>query len=247
MDLIISAVSQRTGSTLLQRIFNKRKNTLIWGEHGGVLKVYLNIYETTSYFSLVSKQERNNYFEKGEDPNQWIANMTPEDKYVKAAVVNSLRTFLDSLYMQYRDSHDIIGFKEVHYGRELELLRDCYPFANIILLVRNPIDIWKSLPHKKNNLWISLEELIKEWNEKTSLYLEYQKKYNNFYLVRYEDIVRKKTSTIELISKLGKLSLGDIDEVLECKLYSTSKEIPQQDREMIVKGCSESMKKLGYL
>lgn len=141
MDIIISSNTHRTGSTLIQRIFNAREETLIWGEHGGALSSFIDIYNKLTHFSRFSETERQNYFGNNEDPNQWIASMTPEMDYVEQSIVNSVRVFLDSLYKQYRDTHDTIGFKEVRYGKqELELFKRCYPEAKIVLLVRHPLD-----------------------------------------------------------------------------------------------------------
>ena len=67
--------------------------------------------------------------------------MCPELACLQQAVVNSARTLMNTLYGRYRKDHDILGFKEVQYGRdELELLRKCYPKAQFLLLLRNPLD-----------------------------------------------------------------------------------------------------------
>ena len=52
INLVILSPVHRSGSTLLQRICNSRKGTLIWGEHGGLLAHYANIYASAAYFSL---------------------------------------------------------------------------------------------------------------------------------------------------------------------------------------------------
>ncbi len=91
LNLIILSAGQRAGSTLLQRICNARKGTLIWGEHGGLLNHFADIFEHASYFALAGGEERNLYFSRGEDPNLWIANMSPDLDYVQQAMVNSVR------------------------------------------------------------------------------------------------------------------------------------------------------------
>ncbi len=258
MDIVISAVSQRTGSTLLQRIFNRRKETLIWGEHGGVLNHFLKIYESCMYFSS-KKENRKRYFSNGEDPNQNIANLCPECKYAKEATMESIRKFFSSYYSQYREGHDTIGFKEVRYGKELQLLKKCYPNIKILLLVRNPVDIWKSIPKDINGKrrsskckykrfwWISFSELINQWNNFTNLYMNYEKEYSNTYLIKYEDIIKKEESTMKLIANLAKLDISQINEVLSVKIYSTKDKIPRKEEIIITNKCKENMKKLGYL
>ena len=149
IDLVILSPVHRSGSTLLQRICNSRKGTLIWGEHGGLLAHFANIYASAAYFSTAGSQERVDYFGQGENPNLWIADMCPDLDYVQMAVVDSARAFLKTFYGQYREQHDILGFKEVHYRREeLDLIRACCPETEIVFLVRNPLDTWKSTPRR---------------------------------------------------------------------------------------------------
>ena len=128
LNLLLLSPVHRTGSTLLQRICNARKKTLIWGEHGAVLKRFASVFSDIAAFSLAGAAEREAYFGQGENPNLWIADMCPELDCVQQAVVDSARSLLNSLYGRYRSDHDILGFKEVQYGRaEAELLRGCYP------------------------------------------------------------------------------------------------------------------------
>jgi len=44
LQLVILSANHRAGSTLLQRICNARQGTLIWGEHGGVLRHYAEVF-----------------------------------------------------------------------------------------------------------------------------------------------------------------------------------------------------------
>jgi len=159
--MILSA-GPRAGSTLLQRICNARKGTLIWGEHGGLLRHFPSIYANASYFSMSGGEERDLYFQRGEDPNLWIASMAPDLEYVQDAMVAAVRSFMRTMYGQYQASHDILGFKEVrYYGGEAELLLRCYPEAHFLLLVRNPLNCWKSMPSEWG--W-TVDRWGREWN-----------------------------------------------------------------------------------
>lgn len=257
MDLIISAATQRTGSTMVQRIFNRRKETLIWGEHGGVLSDFKHIYDSARHFSEASAEERQNYFNNNEDANQWIANMSPEMAYVDKAVEAAVRSFFDKLYEQYRDSHDMIGFKEVRYGEELSLFKRCYPDCRIVLVVRNPVDIWDSMHRsvktrlmaalkKQTNPWDTLHQLILRWNHNVSYHLQEIENNSNAHLFKYEDIVQKDEKTLKKLSELAKLTRKDIDSVLSVKLLSTSRGIGLKDKLYIRQKCKENMEKLGY-
>ena len=77
LNLIILSANHRAGSTLLQRICNARKGTLIWGEHGGALRYFSEIYASAGYFAVAGAQERDDYFRQDENPNLWIASMSP--------------------------------------------------------------------------------------------------------------------------------------------------------------------------
>ncbi|MGG3888400.1 sulfotransferase family protein [Metabacillus fastidiosus] len=246
MDIIISAASHRSGSTLLQRIFNIRKETLIWGEHGDLLNNYCNIYRNLKHYSIDMEQQRLNYFNNNEDPNHWIACMNPEMKFVDKAIINSLKVLFDSLYEQHRKGHDMVGFKEVRYGEdELTLFRRCYPNAKIVLLVRNPIHVRKSM--KGADLEDDLADFTKKWNRHASYYLQLSKKDPNVYLIKYEDLVSKDPAVMEMICNVGKLSLAEINKVLSKKIWSTPINITNKEREIIENECGEIMKQYDYL
>lgn len=243
MDIIISAVTQRTGSTLVQRIFNSRKKTLIWGEHGGALTHLYNVYHYAKKFAVYSETERNEYFDKDEDPNVWIANMSPEPKYVDKAIVAGTKAFLDTMYAQYSDTHDTIGFKEVRYGRDiLPILKKCYPNIKFILVVRNPINVWKSIP---NNWDVDLTQFIKQWNDNTSYYIEVSNE-PGFYLVKYESMIKREKHTIEMLSELARVPESTINDVLKVKLNSTSHFIPKNVINRIYTECRDNIKLLNY-
>ncbi|MCA1059077.1 sulfotransferase [Rossellomorea aquimaris] len=247
MDIMISAVTQRTGSTLVQRIFNERKQTLIWGEHFGVLTEFNKIYNNTTAFYNRHKGTRDIYF-KQEDTGVSISCLMPDMPYIEKAMQSAVRTFINELYSEKRNSYDKIGFKEVHYGREeLHLFRKCFPQTPIILLVRNPIDIRKSMNGKS---WSKNEnpfnKFLNEWNNRSREYYELAQKDPNMYLFKYEDIINRKPATLQLLSKLGDLSINQITNVLGKKISSTSTEIPQAQEKKIREVCGETMKLYGY-
>lgn len=246
MDIIISSATHRSGSTLLQRIFNVRKETLIWGEQDGLLTNFYNIHRNLKHYSENLKQQRLNYFNNDEDPNHWIACMNPEMEYVDRAVMNSLKVLFDSLYEQYRGGHDKIGFKEVRYGEnELTLFRKCYPDAKIVLLVRNPIHVWKSMLGA--GLGNNAANFSKKWNKHASYYLQLAESDPNAYLIKYENLVNKDPMTMETISKLGEISLEEIDTVLSKKIWSTPKQTTNAEERIIKNECGKTMKQYGYL
>jgi hypothetical protein len=244
LNLIILSANHRTGSTLLQRICNARKGTLIWGEQGSLLTHFVNIYNSVVRTSLFGRQEREDYFSQGENPNLWIANMCPEIEYAQSGLIRSIRTFYGAFFAAYRNTHDILGFKEVQYGREeLELLCVCYPKAQFLLLIRNPLDTWRSTPRE----WYpSLDYWIDKWIEKVQCFMEFNQKRSNCHLLRYEDLLLKKRTTISILHKVAKISHEQFSSVLKHKTGSSRKEISESDREAILERCCDTMKAVGY-
>ncbi|MFD1038935.1 sulfotransferase [Virgibacillus byunsanensis] len=246
MDIIISAATHRSGSTLLQRVFNVRKETLIWGEQDGLLTKFCQIHRNLKHYSENLIKQRLDYFDNGEDPNYWIACMNPEIKYVDKAVSDSLKVLLNSLYEQKRDDHDMIGFKEVRYGNdELTLFRKCYPDANIILLVRNPIDVWKSMVGA--GLGQNINHFVKKWKKHALYYLQLSKNDSKSHLIKYEDMVNKDMTAIQTISNLGKIQTEEINTVLSKKIWSTPRQIAKSEEDFIIKECGMVMRKYDYL
>lgn len=247
MDLIISAATHRTGSTLLQRMFNARDKTLIWGENGGCLSNFCGVFENANHYAGL--RHRNAYFNNNEDPNQWIACMTPPQNEVEAAMIETVKAFHEGLYVKnYSDKHDLIGYKEVRYGkRELNLLRKCYPNCTVLLLVRNPVDVWKSLsPRGRKELYGTVQNFAKAWNQRTKDYLDLSQTDPKMHLLRYEDINTRQTETLDLIKKLGRLEDQDIKRVLDKKINSSSTALPLQTEMFIIKRCKKYMKALEY-
>jgi hypothetical protein len=228
---------------LLQRLCNARKGTLIWGEHKGVLSQFARIYTEVASFSAKGGDQREKFFASNESPNFWIAIMCSELPYVQNAIVRSARMLLNSLYAQYRESHDIVGFKEVRYGMdEAALLRWCYPEARMFLLVRHPCDAWNSTPRD----WYSLEEFIEKWNKHTRDFLVLSRTDPNCRLIRYEDIVRQDARTMQIIRETARVTDEQMKPVLAKKLGSKHHGVSDADREAITEGCREIMELFDY-
>jgi hypothetical protein len=254
INIIISSVTQRTGSTMLQRIINTRKENLIWGEHNFFVSDFVRVYKKLLTYSNDNHNERKRYFSNNEDPNTWIARMSPEVDFLNEAIIKSLRVFLDELYSKGKyNNREIVGVKEVNYGREeLVLLRKCYPEAIFLLLFRNPINIWESLI---NCSWYdgNIETFVSKWHGRTSEYLQLLKVDKNSKLIRYEDIVSRDKVTLDLISIYAKISHSQIENVLKNKIVgsgiitSPKKYITKKETCYIIDKCAKLMEKLKYL
>ena len=244
INLILLSITHRSGSTLLQRICNARKKTLIWGEHGGVLTSFAQVFEKLVHFSVHSYNQRLKYFGGGEDPNVWMADMSPDLDYVEQAIVDSARALLSSLYGQSRETHDLIGFKEVQYRRsEAELLRRCYPRAEILLLVRHPCKTWNSTPRHWHP---SFESFVLGWAMNARSFIRLAQIDPHCHLVRHEDVVAQEPRTMELLCDVARLTREEIQGVLAHKIGSIKAGISAEEREKILERCREPMGWLGY-
>ncbi len=245
ISLIILAANHRAGSTLLQRICNSREKTLIWGEHNSLLRHFVDIHDDAVRFEKVGGEERDAFFKQNENPNLWTASMCPESEYAQRAVVASARAFLRAFYSQYRENRDIIGFKEVQYERsELELLRKCYPEANVLLLVRNPLNTWKSTPP---GWYPSLDDWIEKWNGRVNCFLDFAAGDPNCHLLRYEDLIRRDGKTMEIVGDTAKISRKQIKMVLAKKIGGKKSKLEKADKKTIVDRCRAEMEALRYV
>jgi hypothetical protein len=244
IKLIILSAVHRSGSTLLQRICNARKGTLIWGEHGGLLSHFAEIYTSAAFYSAAATQERIQYFSRGENPNLWIGSICPQLDLVRQATVESARAFLNTMYGQHRENHDIIGFKEVHYARrEYELLRRCYPEAEILFLVRNPLNTWNSTPR---SWYPSFDAWLEKWLRNTQFFMALAKTDAHCRLLRHEDVVGRGKETMAILAEAAKVSLKQIALVLGNKIGSSHVGIDVTERQTILRQCGKTMADLGY-
>jgi len=243
MDIVISAIAHRTGSTLVQRIFNRRERTLVWGEHGGALTHMAAGFAEAERFCRKGEKEKRAYLDSADKSAAWTARMSPSTAHLEAAVTASVRAFLDAFYRELRQEKDLVGFKEVRYGRgELDLVRAAYPEARIVLLLRDPVDVWRSMPEWGR----SLEELIADYNRRAVEYAELSER-PGFFLLRYEDVVTKAPEALALLSELARLTPAQITEVVDGKrLRSTRHEVRAEDVERIREHCAGAMERLGY-
>src|SRR5699024_1375882 len=182
-------------------------------------------------------------------PNHWIATMTPPKDIVTASIIHSVKSFHEVLYeKKYKDTHDLIGYKEVRYGNaELNLFRMCYPKATIILLVRNPVDVWKSVSQNaKVNRYRSVKSFSNLWNRRVKTYIDLSNAHANIHLIRYEDLIDKNQATLDLIKRIGKITDEQIEKVLSVKISSSGRPIAKAHEHQIRKSCLNLLNKMGY-
>jgi hypothetical protein len=246
LKLLVLASKPRSGSTLLQRICNAKKGTLIWGEHRNALFHFKLMYKNTAYYSIQREGQRQMFFDNQENPNIWTANMCPEPQYLQQAIVKSTRTFLNAFYGQFRESHDTIGFKEVNYGAaEIDLLLRCYPDIRIFLLVRHPDKVWNSTP--RHWVKIAFDAWADDWAAKSREFLLAARTHENCHLIRYEDLVARDARTLENIADVAQLTPSQIMDVLSVKLgHSDPQGVSDEERAIIRERCGDVMQLFDY-
>ena len=208
--MFLFAAGWRSGSTLLQRLIISSGQVLMWGEAGGALNALHDVAER--YAQMVGPGDASfrhgmggsggdslkNFREKGEaGVHQWIACMNmPED-----AVYAGLRYFFDRIYADpaVEMGYPRWGVKEVISGVETaRFLRNLYPDAKFVFLVRDPFACLLSLKRRK---WLSgtvnnrpVVYFSKLWRDLAS---EFKNAEFGFYL-RYEDLIKDEQTLKEL-------------------------------------------------
>jgi hypothetical protein len=159
--IFIFSSNWRSGSTLLQRLVNASNEVLIWGESGGALDSFQDAFVryqqmlgdgdtlyTHGYGGNGSRQFEE--FSKGETGthNKWIACMNPPLEHIQAQI----RNLMDRIYRIPAEElgYSRWGIKEVRSGIETaKFLKQLYPDAKFLFLVRNPMSSILSIKKRK--------------------------------------------------------------------------------------------------
>jgi LPS sulfotransferase NodH len=197
----------RSGSTLLQRYLNSSDDLLIWGEHGGFISKL-----SEAYFKFANNQYVQNLLVWGrgnadlllsphtliEVDIEWTNNFTLDD-WRTAYRDLVLRLFTIDVSPSSR-----WGFKEIRYGeKEIRLLKDLFPQAQFIFLVRHPVDtlasmiaawsqsedIWDQESWDNSEQFLEVQEFIAQHCSRTIKVSSGINKYvSEGFLIKYEDL-----------------------------------------------------------
>ena len=142
----------RTGSTLLIRILNCLPETVVWGEHGGIVKSILRSHAHSRHVAgnkfitqaaqflpdVLSRTAIRNSKPMSIEWLNWFNEDDMDELY---------RKFIISLFYP-PSAHAKFkrwGFKEIRYrAAEYEALRELFPRWKPIILFRNPVDVCTS-------------------------------------------------------------------------------------------------------
>lgn len=215
VDFVIFAATQRTGSTLVQRLFNTNPHTMIWGEAGQALVKVLGMQAQAMKFSDASRGYRDSWL-KDRDPAQDISCLAPAPRFVHAATVAAARAFVDGLYPPQDGIRT--GFKEVNLPPQLvDILQAAFPAMQPVFLTRHPADAWRSTPTD----WpISLNQFLHTWKRNTEGYAERGR------LLWLEDVIRD-PDTRAYLAGLAGISPDDYNKTLNINVNSTPSSNPR--------------------
>jgi hypothetical protein len=144
-SLLVAASSHRSGSTLLQRYVTARTTTFVWGENGPLIE---SLAAAVDGWPQTERNQRD-YEGVMLDPSlaerRYMPNLSPPRK----AVEHALRDAVLATYASLPAGYDRWGWKAVGYGRpEIDFVRTLFPDIRLILLVRDPWDVARSVRRK---------------------------------------------------------------------------------------------------
>jgi len=192
--LLVLAAGQRCGSTLVQRLLSSHPRVRIWGEHVGSLRPLLTARQRLRLWAdsngMAGRRELESAGHQG-----FIANLTPGSGQVDKACVAYIETLFAAPARA--EGRPVWGFKEVRYGMpDVLLLRDLFPRLRVVLVVRDPRDVLRSLDEWETiGGWnrAGTEESLRNWHRVAGSFVgsDTDPHLSSFILrVRYEDLVR---------------------------------------------------------
>lgn len=204
--------SGRSGNTLLRRILNSHSELYIPPETyvlGNSIRQSLR-YPQLSWHDLVSLIYSNFEFHQEYETfkmgslNKLYQRVSKIDKSKR-----SIAYILNAFYEEYRNEHNI---ESMRWGDKTPLntfamyeLKDVFPNAKFIHIIRNPYDSIAS--YLKSGIYNDIERATFRWRKSVEEAFEFGEKYPNIYFeLTYEDLV---TNTNTIVKKI--CSFLDID------------------------------------
>jgi hypothetical protein len=133
----------RSGSTLLQKLLNSHEDLVIWGEHDGLLNLFMRSWKAVCRSRWIPENEPQGAWLLEEDRPLNVDKWTAWDgSFSKQDFNKYLKRFIDNLFCENVPDDLRWGFKEIRY-RNIDFMdfwSDFYPETQYILLMRNPID-----------------------------------------------------------------------------------------------------------
>jgi len=188
--LLIAGSSHRTGSTLLQRYVTALSSTFVWGENGSFVESLRRASESWPQTARNSRE----YAEVMDDPSLIERKYTPNLSPPKALAIAAMRDAILQVYRAVPPGFDGWGWKAVAYGHgEIDFLRELFPGLRVLLVVRNPWDVARSVRRKgwidRRGYYQDMAEVAEHWFLRTRDFLALTEDPDpHLLLLRYEDL-----------------------------------------------------------
>lgn len=241
----------RTGSTLLQRILVTDSRLLLWGEPLGRLALVPRL--TESLCAISADWPPSDYW-IGERPEEmtssWIANLYPTVGDMRAALQDWMVRWL-AVPARARGRRRW-GLKEVRFSAaEACVLRWLFPGAVFLVLVRHPLDAYRSAMHSK--LWYRWPDwpidcaaaFARHWNRLALSWLQVPEDFGQL-TIKYEDLAFGRVDFESLEKAMG-LKL-DAEQALSAQVGGSMnlKDFSWYERLAILKETRGAMQVYGY-
>ncbi len=215
--------SPRSGTTLLQRLLNSYKDTLIWGEHAQFLRDLSSaFYKVWSQPSIWRNQK---LWQKKLTTNKENRSLQAwMNSFDRRRWIQHFKDFLDNIFLiQKLPDKRYWGFKEVKYlfdvnDRTIEFLYKLYPKAIFVFVIRNGFDVLASIRKRVSGVssYFDIEFLCSRWKTQNLLFRKWHRsgKIQSFWIC-YGDLIRAHGEFIRLLKTVGKCLGGDQHAILK--------------------------------
>ncbi|MCC6181743.1 MAG: sulfotransferase [Bacteroidia bacterium] len=200
---------ERTGSSMLTSMLNRNEYILSSSEEPFVLYLYKKYKDKKTYtkaeidtlveeFWLTSERMLVFYYESKENLKQLLYSFLPNLDYLFLCKV----LYLNFIPLKSKDKVEVIVDKQMKYMYYIEVIREIFPDAKILFLVRNPKGVVTSWRKRKWGLNQTAAYLATLYKFNYSFAKKaFESKVPNIDLLRYEDLVSSPAKELERICK----------------------------------------------
>ena len=169
--VLVSASLHRSGSTLVQRYLTASTDVFMWGETGRLVQGFREAWDSWPS----EDHDLRNHHQVMADPSVVEGAFMPNLAPPPARLAEGLRASFMRIYGELPKGFRRWGWKDVGYGcREIELVRTLFPDLLLVLLVRNPWDVARSIRRKgwidRRGYYQDVAEVARLWAERSRHY-----------------------------------------------------------------------------
>jgi hypothetical protein len=190
-SLLVAASSHRSGSTLVQRYVTARSSTFVWGENGPFFESLLQAAEGWPQQPHNERAYERVLDDPAHSERRYMPNLSPPRRRVERAFHDAILSIYDVL----PEGYDGWGWKAVGYGRrEVDFVRSLFPQIRLILLVRDPWDVARSVRRKgwidRRGYFTGVDDVARRWARSTAelARIAHEDERGSCLLLRYEDL-----------------------------------------------------------